>query len=758
MKKRVLILIKGILLGLIFVLTFNLSLSQLFLISGSTPIAFAQTSDIDKSLEGVVSGTASREADLELAKPSDQGSAVKTSEESQAAIDAAMLTPEQLQEQQNLAAQGGKTDERVAEDARAEQAETQNAAAQTEAAPKAPSKSELMQNAINTVARVGFYTHMIFHPLINFFAFHTGNFLGNDYIYQGAMGDMLKRIWIVSRNVVNIIFVLLLLGMALKEIFWLKEEGSNLKKNLIVFALMLVAVNFSWMATKVVLDAANVATNVVFSIPMGVSSAGLDITQFQQCDVVPCTGDEKCTTKTTGLCYPTAIYLPLDAEAKDYQYVKEADCGGIAEKYSGADDSAFDNKGELNKTIIGQNPANPNEKYQKLATYCWGTIDFFKYNKNTTTIYLTYGMARIQNLVNSTSTENIVQLSVGILFSLFLQIAYSAALLALFIALIVRMAMLWLFVAFSPFLMVMFFISKAGVNLPDESKNLSIAEFIRWAFVPVKVAAVFSVAFLMVTAGQALTEKNPNFLEQIGGAAQASGKLFRFNALFMGMDGIQQFIWFLITLIVLWMGVFSVLGKMPGVSMITSQIDGYGKRAGKWIASTPYWAPIMPMVDSTGAVKLGSFKRDIAQKIDIAGKLEEQGRKIIQGDETAALYKKARGLGDGDRDRLIGLWGENRGNSSKAAEFLSKFDLTLNKWRDLPEKVKKELLNVSGGKISEKSGDIYSWLEGYAKYAGKPETPAKPEVKPPLQQSAVSPPAAADTTPGPLPEAKPPKK
>jgi hypothetical protein len=555
------------------------------------------------------------------------------------------------------------------------------------------------EGLVKKVAEFSQYLHRLFLPMINFFAFQTGNFLGNDYIYEGDMGGMLKKIWIVSRNVVNIIFVLILLGLALKEIFWLKEEGSDLKKNLVKFTLLLIAVNFSWLATKVVLDASNVATNVVFSIPMGVSGTGIDELITQQCDVTQCEdGAKDCRQKTTGLCAPSAIYAPADADPKNWQYMKASECeaNDIEGKYYGKPDSAFIDGGkDINPAIATKEgePENPNKTYQTKTTYCWDTVDLFKYKKNTATIYLTYGMARIQNLINSTGTESITQLTVAIILSLLIQVVFTVALMALFIALIIRMAVLWVFVAFSPLLVIFLFFNKGMEGgIGSGEGNFSIKGFMKWALVPVKVGAVFSVSFLMVTAGQAIGLKDVDFFDKVGsGGVEVTAKLLKVKSLFMGMDTIQEFIWLLVTIIILWVGVFAVLGEMPGVKIISDYINQQGTRAGKWLATTPYWAPIVPIVDpATGERRMGSIK---GERMRLEQGYQNWENKVLYGgpkaEELKQLNKAAIDLSANNQEKeaLVQLIG-----TDKAAEELTKALNTNVKWaKENPAAFKKAL-------------------------------------------------------------------
>ena len=158
------------------------------------------------------------------------------------------------------------------------------------------------------MAKVSTYVNNIFNPLIHFLTFGIGAFLGNDYIFAGSMGTMLHNIWVISRNIVNIVFVLILLFLALKHIF--KGEDSNIAKTLPKFVILLIAVNFSWLAGKLVLDAANVAANVVFSIPAGIPQGF--VTQHGHGKQ-----ENKCGSneyKAKGFCEPSGIWYPADTK------------------------------------------------------------------------------------------------------------------------------------------------------------------------------------------------------------------------------------------------------------------------------------------------------------------------------------------------------------------------------------------------------------------------------------------------------------
>lgn len=448
---------------------------------------------------------------------------------------------------------------------------------------ESPTETANTDELVRKVARMANWSHRLFAPLINFFAYKIGGFLATDYIFEGPMGTMLHKIWIISRNLVNIAFVFILLWMALKEIFYVNKE-SELKNSLIRFVLILVAVNFSWLGTKVVLDSANVLTHVVFAIPSGISDPPSESASAkEQCKI---NGPED---PITGTCYPTAIFTPVDSGTAIPLSWEKDNCDKVKASY----EDAYNEDKSINPTP----KTSGNAAFHRRTSICYENLNLVKYDQNTAVIYLTYGMARIQNLVRTVGTPKIDELAVSVLLSLIIQLAYAVSLLALFLALIVRMAMLWLFVAFSPFLVLMlYFMGGEGKNPFEKlSGKFDLEAFVKWAFVPVKVGAVFAVSFIMISAGQSMGDVNLASFDKLESKSGFVFNILQIDSLFAGMGSLNQFIWLLMSLAVLWMGVFAVLEDMPVLNKATNWIRDKGNYAAKMLATSPYWAPIVPL-------------------------------------------------------------------------------------------------------------------------------------------------------------------
>lgn len=613
----------------------------------------------------------------------------------------------------------------------------------------AKTKEDIMQD----VAKMAAKSHRLFAPLINFFAFQIGNFLGNDYVYQGTMGKVLHNIWVITRNLVNIAFVFLLLWIAIKTIFMPESGIDELKKNLIKFTMLLVAVNFSWLATKVVLDSASVVTHIVFSIPSGIGTPPAMGDPGTECQVN--TNDKE---PIKGLCYPTTIIAPADSGSSRPYYWQDKegeddDCAKVKKAYYGDEDGGVSVSAYNADETINEFASEENKKFQKRTSFCMESLNLFKYDQNTAVIYLTYGMARIQNLVNATSGGDFLQLSVGVLLSVIIQIAYTVVLGVLLFVLIFRVMMLWLLVAFSPLLVLIVWFD-GGIG--DIGESFSLEVFVRWAFVPAKVGAIFSVAFIMISAGQSLGDITTTAIDNLATKSGFTYKLLEQKSLFAGMDSLQSFIWLLMTLVVLWMGVFAVVGKLTVIGGWLSSLGETGKNFAVTVASLPYIAPILPLGKGGQSVSAKSMVNnvDIVSKINDYAEANGGGRirNVVDMAQKASRMnyeKDFKRLVDGNMDNhqanvLAKQLGYNGGLAELMKEDTKTVKEGLKKITGLQPGGEDAIydaftkLNVSQDKTIGRGGAIDT--------AAAPPSPSAPPVG-----SSTTPPGTAPTNPGATP-------
>jgi len=100
--------------------------------------------------------------------------------------------------------------------------------------------------------------------------FLSGALMENDIIFGGAMGEKLHLMWVQIRNIVNLIFVILLVGIAIYNISGFASERFQIKQILPKIIIGLILVNFSYMIATVVLDAIGVGTNAMFGLPINI--------------------------------------------------------------------------------------------------------------------------------------------------------------------------------------------------------------------------------------------------------------------------------------------------------------------------------------------------------------------------------------------------------------------------------------------------------------------------------------------------------
>lgn len=571
--------------------------------------------------------------------------------------------------------------------------------------------------------------HRFFSPLVNFFSTQIGNFLGTEYIFAGTMGEMLKNLWVISRNLVNIFFVGALLWVALKAVagdFF--GEETDVKKELLKIAVFLVAVNFSWLATKVVLDAANVGTNIAFSLPSGVSN-------IQEVDLGECEIDGT-TGRVKGACKLSEYHFSAGATGVDQiEDWTEEDCKtqNVAAAYEDLYPASLN--GNLNPNA---DPDNVNDFGDK-TVLCWGKLDLFDYNQNTSVIYLTYGMAKIQNLGGSYSyTGSLSQMAIASIFSLLIQVTFTVALLALFILMLIRAALLWLFVGFSPVLVAMLYLG--GGEGPVA--NFGPKDFIKWAFIPVQVGIILSVGFIMIAAGQA----NSDILSNLNQNVNIEGGFYNAVAIFSGMESTQGIIWLIIVELIFAIAVYGPMKELPFAGTIIGPIADFAKNTLTSLAKTPLIAPIIPVgdTDGDGEVDKVSF-RDLAQsfnaKINWRQGLSADAKTIRKLEHDAsqlAQYLKSR---KSEKDQIV------RDAQSGKINVTLKTKLDLSKLKGLDEDIQQDILEKAGFDPTQ-TDHIVKALKGSSISAATSSTPTSSTTSSTPAGSGTS---ASGTTPVPAP-------
>ena len=138
-------------------------------------------------------------------------------------------------------------------------------------------------SALDSLAEIFTFALNVFTPLTALQVGMIGWLMSNEFILGNTsqnsddftMSKLLQHMWMTVRNLVNYTLVLVLLAIAAWSVFGSFQEGGEFSpvRTLGKVAIGAVAVNFTWFAGIVVLDASQIAANIVFGLPKEVVNA-----------------------------------------------------------------------------------------------------------------------------------------------------------------------------------------------------------------------------------------------------------------------------------------------------------------------------------------------------------------------------------------------------------------------------------------------------------------------------------------------------
>ncbi len=264
-----------------------------------------------------------------------------------------------------------------------------------------------------------------------------GSLLDNDLIFGGAMGERLLSIWVQIRNLVNVVFVLILLAIAIYNVMGLGEEGGTLplafKTVMPKFVLALIAVNFSFLGVKVVLDFTNVITGAVFALPANITDSNKMKTEFEDM-----------------ICGTSSNEVPM----------KPLWC----------------NEKKLNDRAVNF---------------------FSRLDRSNITLAYAVQFGRAPNLkFIKDGIKDLGQLGFNIIFNTVLYFVYALSFIALLVVLLFRTVALWIGVVLSPLLALSIVLPnlKELAGGAGEMKD----KFVKNAIAPIKIGLVLSVGYIML--------------------------------------------------------------------------------------------------------------------------------------------------------------------------------------------------------------------------------------------------------------------
>lgn len=384
---------------------------------------------------------------------------------------------------------------------------------------------------------------------------------------KGTMEDQLLKIWVQIRNIVNLVFVVLLLFVALYNVLG-RTEGEFVLKNMLPrIVIGLIAVNFSFLAAKVVLDVTNVLTTSLVALPMNLST--------------PMSGSQDSLQ---------------DRIAKSLCTYEDHNLN----------EAQLDDWG-LTNICTTEGTLNPTFTENFLSDYSHKNLAFIITAEIAKLGELKYVSTELKKQ-QATIDDAYFRVFLELLSNVLIIALYVVSILALFIVLLFRVVILWVLIALSPLLVLFLVIPQLAQGAEEfDFKKL----FIQHAIAPVLMVGSMSIGFVI------LESMVGNTTVVFVNDSLNNGTSF-FTQIFKSYTMMGQFLATIAGVVVIWMGVFGAASKTTA-SVVTDKLRDTSKAFGSWLATTPlYWIRI-PVTQMHGEHKEEKQEVSLAGAMALAG-------------------------------------------------------------------------------------------------------------------------------------------
>ena len=345
----------------------------------------------------------------------------------------------------------------------------------------------------------------------------------------GGLMEMLRTIWMLARDLMNVIFAFVLIIAAGWTIVTAKKD--IITQHAPNFVMAVILVNFSWFFPRVVIDVANVSASAIFGVPSLIET---------QCQYTSSENeDNRCAESARPDTFICPCMVVTNLRFNICAELRGNECEELLGRY---------NTGRMNpdaETLWSCSPGG------------FVCIQRSPLDNDTITPYtilngLIVNHLRLRQLITIPDI-NRNDITAGDMFTtlfrlglvLVIHIAILFPLVAMLLAFLVRIPVLWITMAFMPF----YFLSWVGgekIDTQGYSKKL-LDHFLKAAFLPAMVAVPFAVGYILLNAAGRLVV--PEALLGLGIQLR----------LIDGLSNFWQLLWLVIGLLIIWTGVFTVL-------------------------------------------------------------------------------------------------------------------------------------------------------------------------------------------------------
>lgn len=386
-----------------------------------------------------------------------------------------------------------------------------------------------------------------------------GQLMGTEMLTNDTIESALLPIWRLIRNFTNLAFVFVLIFLALANIVssFTGQGNWTIKEKLprIIFAM--VAINFSYLGMKVLLDAVHVGTTAILSI----ADTSLQSVNADHIHKVLTTEVAQTGNGPLRLCGGSGGGGGGGECKPYYQWLNEAMCEG------GPGDDKCHFCVNIEGSNCGGNGVSAGSKPDPSS----------KASHTSRNLMMAFSVhfMQLEKLVilpPQVGTGNPLGVLQNFSFSMLMSLLYVIVLAAVFIALLFRVVVLWLVIIFSPALLAVNIMGIGG-SFGELNKK-----FVTNLIMPMKIAAAFAISFVLIVAlssfeGQLLAENGSGSTGLI-----AMGPIYK--QYFVNEYGL---LWQVMTIVVFWMSAWWAL-QGSEAEFIINKIKSGAENTGKFAA------------------------------------------------------------------------------------------------------------------------------------------------------------------------------
>lgn len=408
-----------------------------------------------------------------------------------------------------------------------------------------------------------------------------GGLMKNDILFSAGMEEQLRIIWSAVRDLVNILFVLVLLFIAFYNVVGAADQNYQVKAILPKFVVALIAVNFSFLGVKIILDTVSIVSTAIFSLPYSVTA---DQGKLPENDKVFIEGICKSIYGKTKTSYEQAI----------------KDSGDSA--LCAPDSFTFSGKGK----------------------------EFFsRFNANNAAMVLAVNLAKISDLDKvfpQGKNLTLSKLLINQLFSIIFYIIYGTAFIALLAILIARLVVLWITIVLSPLMVLKYVLPESLKNAIGGEGSKLTETFIQNAIAPLPIAFVMTLGFVM------LKHFDKADLPSVSLTSSTLGT----SLLVSGLGTLQDLVVGIALVGFIWKGVFDAADKTAAAGF-TQSLKGGVESAGKFVGGLWKHTPLFPVMVGEHGHHGEDFKLSLAAMGNLPGELQMQGEQKARDDSRRLM-------------------------------------------------------------------------------------------------------------------------